>query len=108
MPTLKLATAKAAAPLVGTSITPLLVGVAANAMMSAIGVLEITRSIVSTPGTMAAAVPVQPKSSGMPGALNGVAPLNDRTKVARPSLPVIVTGVLGVPANALVAGVVAR
>src|SRR5580658_1664210 len=109
-PTLMLASAKAAAPPTGTSMMPLFVGVATSAMMSAMGVLEKTRSTVSTPVMMLAALSTpalrQSKSSGMAGALNGAVPWNETTKLWMPSLPAIVTGVLAVPVSALVAGLV--
>ena len=76
--------------------------VAASAMISATGVLDIDRSTVSTPATMLAGAALsQAKLSGIDGALNGSVPVKATRKVFEPSLPAIVTGVFGVRGSRL-------
>jgi len=85
---------------------PLPLGVADSTMISAMGVLDMTSSMVSTPGMIAAVgVPSHSKSIGMAGALKAVVPWNEMTKLCWP-LPAMVTGVSAVPVSALVAGLV--
>src|SRR3954454_7803747 len=103
-----LATAKAPACLFenGTATIPSLDVVADNAMTSAIGLPEITRSIVLTPTIVGAGCPApQPKIRAPEASARGDADCIAKTKVWLPFGPTE-TGVLAVPVIAFVAGLV--